>query len=68
MSKTATLQEQPRIEEAATATSRAAMRGWVEITAVTLFFAALTLAMTWPWALHMNEAINYRMLDRQLWT
>lgn len=58
MSKTATLQEQPRVEEVAGAASRTAMHGWVEISLVTLFFSALTLAMTWPWVLHMNEAIN----------
>ena len=32
--------------------------GWIEPAAVTLFFTLLTLAMTWPWALHMTEAIN----------
>ncbi|HYO50030.1 MAG TPA: hypothetical protein VEW94_09280 [Chloroflexia bacterium] len=35
-----------------------AFRTWQEPAFVTLFFTLLTLAMTWPWALHMGEAIN----------
>jgi hypothetical protein len=31
---------------------------WLEPLVATLFFTALAVAMTWPWALYMGEAIN----------
>jgi hypothetical protein len=33
-------------------------RRWAEPALVTLFFTLLTIAMTWPWTLHVAEAIN----------
>src|SRR5947208_6620400 len=35
-----------------------AIRNWHASLLVLLFFLALTVAMTWPWALHLGEAIN----------
>jgi hypothetical protein len=51
--------ETESVDNAATvADTRTASRTWQEPALVTLFFTLLTLAMTWPWALHMGEAIN----------
>src|SRR6476661_4307799 len=54
--------EEPRLKRLDTPrqkqTHRQKSRGWVEPAAVTALFSALTLALTWPWALYANQAIN----------
>src|SRR5436309_866284 len=42
----------------ASVATRVAFRPWTEATTVSLLFVGLTVAMTWPWALHMSDAIN----------
>src|SRR5512133_3648797 len=44
--------------EAEGRTTHYALRTTQELLLVLLFFLALTIAMTWPWALHLGEAIN----------
>ncbi|HET9494983.1 MAG TPA: hypothetical protein VFR15_12200, partial [Chloroflexia bacterium] len=49
----------PAVEPAAEARDApTARRRWLEPAAVTLYFTALTVVMTWPWTLYIADGIN----------